>query len=736
MRLRHGFVMAFSCCIPVVFSDALFARGGRAQPFGEFMRNTTPAVPPVAMAAAVFAAFTSVPASLAHAAEPSVTVGPPVTVTTTRFPQPTVLLSPGVTVISAEDIRSSAAKTVPDLLSQQAGINVRDLFGNNASSATVDMRGFGSTGSQNTLILVDGRRIGDIDLSGVQWSAVPLAAIERIEIVRGSGAVLYGDGATSGVINIITRPASARKSGAALEARYGSYDTHELQLSGNISGANAGFSVHAGNLESGGYRDNNHNRQSNLLADLYWLTGAGELTLKLASDRQGLRLPGARQVQPSAGVNQLATDRRGAQTPLDYATRNGDRVLLDWHVITGFGEFNISGGWRGKEQKSYFDFGGFPDYRVADLDVLSLTPRVKITVPLAGRANTLVAGLDWYRWDYRLRKSNAPGNISQPINTVDAEQQNIAFYVQDTLQVTERIALTAGARQERLSIDARDRYDPTAPGAFGSGAPAGSQKETGSAYELGLRYQLTAQTVLSAKTGESFRFANVDEIYESSALFTQQFQFLRPQKARAHEAGIETRGAAGRLRASLFTMDVRDEIHLDAFSTGIGNTNLPPSRRRGLELDGQWPVSKAVALSVAYGYIDAKFREGTLPGGAFPVPIAGKSVQLVPRHKLTVNAAWSINASTRLSAVANHVGAQFMDNDEGNTLGTKIPAYTVVDLKLLYRSGPWSVGAAINNLFDKKYFNYAVRSQFIADRYNAYPLPERSATVSVAYDFR
>lgn len=676
----------------------------------------------------------------ARAAEPPATVGPPVIVTTTRFPESLAPLSPGVTVITADDIRNSAAKTVPDLLSQQAGINVRDLFGNNAASTTVDMRGFGASGSQNTLILVDGRRVNDIDLSGVQWSTVPLSAIERIEIVRGSGAVLYGDGATSGVINIITRPASARRSGATLEARAGSYDTHEWQVSGNVAGASAGFSVQAGNLESAGYRDNNRNRQSNLLADMYWLTGVGELTLKLASDRQGIRLPGARQVQPSTGVNQLDTYRRGAQTPLDYASRDGDRAMLDWRVTTGFGEFNLSSGWHGKEQKSYFDFSGFPTYRIADLDVLSLTPRVKITTPLAGFANTLVAGIDWYSWDYRLRTSNAPGNIGRPINTVDAEQRNVAWYVQDTLQLTERAALTAGLRQERVSIDARDRHDATAPGgAFGSGAPAGSQKNTAHAHELGLRYQLAAQTALNVKTGESFRFANVDEVYETSALFTHQFQFLRPQKARTYEAGVETRGAAGRLRGSLFTMDVRDEIHLDAFSTGIGNTNLPPSRRRGLELDGQWLVSNAVTLGAAYSHIDARFREGVLPGGAFTqlnVQLAGKSVPLVPRHKLTVNAAWAINPQTRLSAVANYVGAQFMDNDEGNTLGTKIPAYTVVDLKLHYRNGPWSVGAAINNLFGEKYYNYAVRSQFVADRYNAYPLPERNVTVNVAYDFR
>jgi iron complex outermembrane receptor protein len=666
-----------------------------------------------------------------------VTIGPPVIVTTTRFAETTGQPTPGVTVITAADIRNSPAKTVPDLLSQQAGISVRDFYGNSAAGATVDMRGFGAGGSQNTLILVDGRRIGDIDISGVQWSTVPLAAIERIEIVRGSGAVLFGDGASAGVINIITRSPQDRASSVTVEGRYGAYDTRELQLHGNYAGKQAGFSVQAVDLASGGYRDNNRNRQSNLLADFYWLPGVGELTLKLASDRQSIRLPGARQIQPSAGVNQFISDKRGAQTPLDYATRDGDRAVLDWRVATNFGEFNLSGGWRSKEQTSYFDFSGFPNYRITDLNVWSLTPRVKVNLPIAGHANTLVAGVDWYRWDYRLLVSDTPGNSTRPVNTIAATQQNTALYAQDTFQFTDRFALTAGARHEQLLIEASDRFDATAPGAFfGSGAPAGSQRELGRAYELGVRYQLAAQTTLSAKTGSSFRFANVDEIYESSAAFTNQFQFLRPQKARTHEVGFETRGAAGRVRASVFQMDVRDEIHLDPFTTGIGNTNLPPSRRRGLELDGQWQTAKSVTLGAAYSYIDAKFREGVLPGSAFAVPIAGKTVPLVPRNKLSLNAAWSVTERTRLSAVANYVGAQNMDNDEGNTLGTKIPAYTVVDMKLLYRNGPWTAGAAVNNLFNRSYYNYAVRSQFVADRYNVYPLPQRNASVNVAYTFR
>jgi len=693
-------------------------------------------------AALVFAAAVQTQPALAASAPNELA---PVVVTATRFKDRYDDKPVNVTVITTEDIERSAAKTVPDLLVEQAGIHIHDFFGNNAATTTIDLRGFGIGGTQNTLILVDGRRAADLDLSGVQWSALPMSAIERIEIVRGGGAVLYGDGATSGVINIITRTPLTQPTGAILGARAGSYGTNQLSATANYSGEKIGFNVTASDFESDGYRNNNYNRQSNALADFRFLTGHSEVALKLGTDHQGIRLPGARQVQPSTGVNQLVTDRRGTQTPLDWSQRNGNRMNLDWKHDIELGEFNLGLGWRDKEQISYFDFfvpglGAFPDFRIADLDVWSFSPRLKMAPGLPGGKHTLVLGLDWQRWDYQLRRSNATTNIGRPFNIIDASQQTVGFYAQDSLQVSDRLTLSAGLRSESLAIDAADHFDAAAPGgAGGSGAPARLQRESEKAYELGARYVVAKGTALIAKTGRSYRFANVDEIYETSALFTNQFQFLRPQTARHHELGVETRSARTWLRAALFQVDVRDEIHLDAFTTGTGNTNLPPSRRRGLELEGKWQPLRQLALSGSYTYVDARFRDGVLPGGAFTqtnVVIAGKTVPLVPRHKINLGATWSFTEKTRLGALATYVAQQYMDNDQGNTLGTQIPSYAVADLKLSHREGPWTMAAAINNLFDRKYYNYAVRSQFVIDRYNAYPLPERNFGVSVEYAFR
>ena len=667
-----------------------------------------------------------------------VTVADEVVVTATRFVDKYVDTPVNVTVITAEDIKNSTAKTLPDLLSEQAGITIHDFFGNNAATTTVDMRGFGVTGGQNTLILLDGRRLGDIDLSGVQWSAIPFAAIERIEIVRGSGAVLYGDGASAGVINIITRSPVTGGRTATLSGRAGSYDTFEGQFNANLAGARAGVNFTASNFESRGYRDNNRNRQSNALADFRWLMDSGEISVKASNDSQGIRLPGA-------GVNLLETNRRGAATPLDYAQRDGNQVLLDLRQRVGFGEFILGAGYRDKQQTAYFDFGGFPDYRVTDLNVWSFTPRLRIALPVFGKDNTLVIGYDQYRWDYRLRKSISTVAIAQPINSISATQDTRALYAHNTTRLTDQITVVAGWRSERFKINANDVYDPTAPGgAFGSGAPANSQSTSVYAYELGMRYQVAPALALVGKVGRSYRFANVDETYETTPAFTAQFQLLRPQINQSTELGVEMKDKRGNLRATLFNINVTDEVHLDAFTAGIGNTNLPPSRRRGLELDGRWKAHESLTVGAAYTFTDARFREGTLPGGggfgAFfaNVVIAGKHVPLVPRHKANLTASWAFTTKTRLSAAATYVASQYMDNDEANTLGVTIPAYTVVDLKLAHEQGPWRLSAGINNLFDRKYFTYAVRSNQVAaaDRYNAYPLPERNAGVTLEYAFK
>jgi iron complex outermembrane recepter protein len=665
------------------------------------------------------------------------TIGPEVIVTATRFKDTAANLPINVSVISAEDIRNSTAQNIPELLSTAAGVNVRDLTGNN-SSATVDLRGFGASGGQNTLILLDGRVLTDVDLAGVQWSAIPLANVERIEVLRGSGAVLYGGGATGGVINIITRSPARSADAITVVGSAGRYNTRQLQLLGNKFWNSVGLNVSANRYTTDGYRANSRDEQSNLDTKLTWLNGDDELQLRASGDRQKARLPGARLVDSGLGTDLLSTNRRGAATPLDYATRDGNLIGAQYLFRFAGGELALDASYRNREQTSYFDFGGFPNYRESDLDVFAFSPRLKWSHGAPGGKGTLIAGVDWLDWQYKLDISNAKNNIGQPINHVEGKQRNLSFFMQDNAPINDHLSLLGGARIEKMRIRTSDVYDPTAPGAFfGSAAPNDRQDKTQHAAELGLRYKLNEPWALIGKVAHSYRFATIDEIYETSPAFTNLFQFLDPQTANMVEAGTEYRDIDKHARASLFQSEVRNEIHLDPFTTGIGNTNLPPSRRRGLELDGGWKVSSSVTVNGTYAYTDAKFKSGVFPGtfGLLNNVIAGKHVPLVPKHKFNLAVSWQVAASTRLNANAQYVGSQYMDNDEANDLGVKMPGYSVVDVKLDHRIGAWLLAGTVNNLFNEKYYAYGVKSQFTPGRYNAYPLPERNLVISARYRF-
>ena len=107
-------------------------------------------------------------------------------------------------IYTKNDIDNSKSKDIYDFLSSQTSVNVAPSFGNKFSQL-IDLRGYGiNDGYQNIVVLVNGRRLNNVDMIPQLLSAIPLESIERIEILKGTGSVAYGDGANAGVINIIT----------------------------------------------------------------------------------------------------------------------------------------------------------------------------------------------------------------------------------------------------------------------------------------------------------------------------------------------------------------------------------------------------------------------------------------------------------------------------------------------------------------------------------------------------
>ncbi|HEY7674868.1 MAG TPA: TonB-dependent receptor [Burkholderiales bacterium] len=638
-------------------------------------------------------------------------------VTATRFPQDRLDAPIGMTVITAREIVESAARTLPELLSREAGIIARDNSG--SPDWQVDMRGFGVTGDQNTLVLVDGQRLNENELVSSRWSAIPLDSIERIEILRGSGGVLYGGGASGGAINIITKAPRAESRGANGGVGAGTYGTREARAGFNISDRVAGISMHANDYVSDNYRDNNRVEQQNVEGELRWFGSKGHAAFKVGHDRQSLRLPGARTAE------QVQNDPRGASTPGDYATREGARAAASMSERLAFGELAAELAYRDSRRKSLLkDYTGFglPDlYTDTRTHAWSLTPRVKIPYEALGSRHNIVLGFDADDWDYDSRKADSADTLSNPTAHVRATQRGGAVYAQQNTALGENTKITLGGRLQRTTTTARDIVNPAA-------YASGSKTSTPRAWDLALRQNLGEDTSVYGRIGRSFRIATVDEVYSQfgGPVFDAIVTLLEPQTSRDHEIGLEYRANDLRIRASAFLMNLENEIYF--FAPTFSNINLPPTRRQGLELDASLHAGATVSLFGNVSATQARFRDGRIGG----VDVTGNTIPLVPRDCVSAGISWQAARTVRITSVARYVGRQFYDNDQTNTFPSRMPGYATADLKLTHVSGKLTLSAAANNIFDKHYYSYAIRNG-AGTSFNAYPQAGRTFLLSAEY---
>ncbi|MEM5507528.1 TonB-dependent receptor [Pseudoalteromonas sp. AS71] len=161
-----------------------------------------------------------------------------ITVTANKFEQSINDVLASVSVIERAEIEASNVRDLPTLLSTRVGfqVNPNGGFGQNTG---VSLRG---TGSGDTLILIDGVRTGSATLGQKALNNVPLNSIERIEIIKGSRAAVYGSDALAGVINIITRESD----NLSLSATFGSDSYQNYQVAGSVKSGDITTAFNAG----------------------------------------------------------------------------------------------------------------------------------------------------------------------------------------------------------------------------------------------------------------------------------------------------------------------------------------------------------------------------------------------------------------------------------------------------------------------------------------------------------
>jgi iron complex outermembrane receptor protein len=636
-----------------------------------------------------------------------------VIVTATRAQQRMERVPANVTVIDEEDIKNSNAKNVANLLRTEEGIVVRDLLGNGKTSQ-VDLRGFGETGPYNTLVLVDGRRINEIDLSGVDWMQIPLEQVERIEIVRGTGSVLYGDNAVGGVINIITKiPTQELKVTGSVNA--GSYDRHKEEA--HISGGreNIAASLFASYEETDGYRDNNEFRAKDVGGKIV-LAPTEFLNLNLSgsyhSDDYGL---------PSSLTEaEEAIDRKGTTTSFDNAETRDEYLRFGLDLDLGV-HGNIVTDFSYRDRKSEEAFVSFTFASERNADTWAITPRYVWNGEVLACANTLIAGFDFYRSEQDVESFF--GTPLMPSAVSDIERDSYGFYFNNEFSLLQNLILSIGARRERVRYDVSERdlspFFPLAP-------VDDTVTERESAYNAGCTFLYGSGSSIFARANRSFRFPLTDEliVYDFFAGQILVNPDIKPQTGRHYEFGVRhyfTPQIQGNV--TLFRAEIEDEIFFDA--TTFTNTNHPETLRHGVEIGAKVDLFTQLTLYGNYTYTKATFEKD---------PFDENHVPAVPRHKGNLGfRIYDLLEGLVISMDYNYVGSSYAISDQANAF-EKLDRYYTIDARLSYGWKGVKAFAGVNNLTDQEYTEYAAIGGF-PTTLKLFPAPERNWVGGLEFTF-
>ncbi len=649
--------------------------------------------------------------------EKSMATLPEVVVTATRTASEIERVPAGITVITHEDIKNSNAGSISDLLSSGEGIVVRNLQGN-GKNTQVDLRGYGETGPYNTLVLVDGRRVNGIDLSGVDWTQIPIDQVERIEIVRGTGTVLYGDNATGGVINIITKTPSDKfttKGGITL----GSYDRKRMEASVSGGYDMIAASINASHDETDGYRKNNKYKAEDIGGKIVF-DASESLSLKIIGsyheDEYGLPGP--------LTETQLKSDRRDSTNPLDEGNSKDSYIKAGIDLMVGnYGTMVADLSYRNRSSEAVFPDSTSPLATDSNSETWGVTPRYIWNGDIFNHKNRLVAGADFY-WSEQ--DIDSYGGFFIPLTTKTSisniKRDSAGLYLNNEYAVKENILLSLGARHEKV------QYDLLQKDMTGFLGPLDEQtSDSENAYNAGLTFIYAKKSSVFVRANRSFRFPLTDELVyiDWSTLTYKANTGLKPQTGIHYEAGIRhsfTERISGSV--TLFRAEIENELFYNPST--FGNENHPETLHQGIEIGYKAKPIDKLTLFGNFTYEEANFEKA---------PYKGNEIPAVPGYKGNLGFRIDDVAVTGLvfSAAYNYIGSSHVISDQANNFD-KLDSYYTIDAKLAYKYKMIKAFIGVNNLTDRKYSEYGVMDTFLTKR-NFYPAPERNFFAGIQFEF-
>jgi outer membrane receptor protein involved in Fe transport len=609
-----------------------------------------------------------------------------VNVTSSRTDVPRADPTVTVTVIPASELLSAAAVSIDDTLKMVPGFTLFRRTSSRVSNPTaqgVSLRGLGGTGASRSLVLANGIPLNDAFGGWVYWDKVPQAAIDRIEVQRGSGTDLYGADAVGGVVQILTvRP--GRPLGRAL-LEGGNMDTGRVSIFGGSRSSGLVYSGGGQWFTTGGYIPVAVEQDAGL-------SPRGPVDGKLASEHTSglvtLGYQAANGWRADAAGSVFDEDRDNA-TPAQINSTASRSLSVDVAGGVGSGLLSLRG------------FGGTQGY-VQTFSAVNAT-RTSEALNRVQRVPTEVIGfgaqwlqpLDRHVFLVGAETRHIDGTtietpitaqgLEQPTTRAGGTQRLGSGFAQATLNFSDRLTVVGAAQTLYWhSSSANTGFDKT----LNSFNPRGS-----------FTYRLTDVVAVRGSAYKGFRAPTLNEFYRGFRVGNTQTnpnEALLPERLKGGDGGLLISRGGVSARVTGFWNILDDAItNITLSSTPALITkqraNADKVRAAGFEFEGDARLQSTLTVTFAAGILRSKFT-GT---GS----LSGNQVPQVPEYNLGIGARYA-NAGWTGSAQFRITGAQFEDDQNAFVLRRA----TVVDVyagRHVVRQVQAFV--AVENLFDNNY---------------------------------
>jgi len=564
-----------------------------------------------------------------------------------------------------EMIRTSGAATLYDYLSQQSSLNILSNYGNKATPS-IDMRGYGAeNGYQNIVITVDDRRLNNIDMSPQLLSAIPLAVIDRIEITKGSGSIVHGDGAMAGSIQIYTKS----RTGISINASAGNFGQRSGAISAGIATewleltATATHDGHDGfsKKDETGKRDEFSSDTQNVKIKLRPDDNV-RFNLQATSSRNDIRYINAMTEAEFKEDPRQLTGRPFSQT---YTHQKFDTD--QWSIGA---EYDISSNlqliathYREDKRSEFVNFNSESKYDYLSNDV---------SLKYSTEQFSLIAGIQSFDGD-RKAASNT------------TTKDNFAYFAQSEYHpswLSPDLTLSAGARSEKIEY----RYRPDT----GQGLSA---EERLNAWDIGMNYRISDEISIFANYNKAFQAPDIDRFFTWFGTFNE---FIEPAEARTINLGLNHVTANNRFKATIFHADVDNEIYFNPLT--FSNTNIERSEKYGIELQNHWRINNKLSSGVIYSYTRAIVKKEDSP----VLLIRNKHLPSVPKHTISANLNYRFMEHGNINLSQVWRDAAYALNDFANNGSQRQKRYASTNLAISYRHKNMEWYGSVNNLFEHR----------------------------------